>query len=81
MHFATFDVDGAQRTCRTQMLARATANAAFGINDRNLARAVLVGVFRHHLYGTNRAMSCAVAATYTIGHNHAIFAQPNGITN
>ena len=81
MHFASFDVDGAQRPCRAQMLARSAADAAFGIDDRNLERAWLVGIFRQHLDGANRAMCCAVATTYTIGHNHAIIAQPNGITN
>ena len=81
MHLAALNINCAQRTCRAQMLASATANATFGVAGRNLKSIWLVGVHRNHIDGADRAMFCAVTTVHTIGFDNAILFYPNGVTN
>ena len=40
---------------------------------------VLTAVVAHHLYGSCRAVACAVAAHDTVGHGQAVFSYPHGM--
>lgn len=75
-----FDVDGAERSSRTKVLARTASDAPFGVDRRNLRRVGIVDVGKHHLYGSGWAMPGAVAAFHAVGQRYAIVLDPYGVT-
>ena len=62
MLLEAFDVDCGEWSCRANVFASATADAALRIDYRELQRIRVVGVFSHHFNGTVRAVASAVAA-------------------
>ena len=79
MHFVSFNVDGREGTCRTQVLAGATAYAAGLVDGGDVGRRLVVGVGGYHLDGTLRTVACTVAARHTVGERYAVLSYPYGM--
>lgn len=80
MHLIPFYVYRAERSGRAEVLAGAAADALVLVYGRHLHRSVRVFVV-YHLDGSCRAVTCAVAARYSIGKNYTIFLNPHGMAD
>ena len=80
MHFISLDINRAERSGRAEVLASTTTDTFVFIHGGHFHRAVRAFVV-NHLYGSHRAVAGAVAATYAIGQNHAVFLHPHGMTS
>ena len=76
-----FHIDGAERTCGTQVLAGAATDTAFGVDGRYLRGTGHRRVGRHHRDGAGRAMARAVAASHAVGQRHAVLSHPYGMAD
>ena len=81
MPFMSFDVDGTERTCRTQILASSTTDTMLGIHHGDSGRIIHIRIGRNHLYGSCRTMPGAVAAIHTIGQRDAVLLYPYGVAD
>ena len=81
MTFMSFYIDCTERTCRTEVFARAASDATFNVHHRNLRRIRLLRIRGHHRDGSRRAMAGTVAAIYPIGERHTVLFYPHGMTN
>ena len=81
MHLMSFDIDGAERPCRTHILTGAAANAHRIVHSRNHGRGFVVGIAGNHHDGSNGAVTRTVAAVYAIGQHYAVFLNPYGMPN
>ena len=81
MHFVPFDVDGAEGTRGTQILAGSTAYATTLVDGRDVGRLFVVGVARNHIDGTRRTVARTVAALHTIADSHTVLFDEYGVTN
>ena len=90
MGFVSLDVNGTERTCRTQVFASTATDTAFRIDDRDHYGLVLFAVFatssmsvtaveRNHLYSSDRTMSSTIPAIYSIGKRDAVLFHPHGM--
>ena len=80
VHFIPFHVNCAERAGRAEVLAGAAADAFVLVDGRHLYLAVRAFVV-HHLDGTSGAVTCAIAATDTVGQHHAVLFDPYGVTH
>lgn len=76
----SFDVDGAERACRAEVLAGSATDATFCVDGWNLGRFGVVGIGSNHLNGSRGTVAGTVAAADAIGQGHAIFLYPDGMT-
>ena len=76
-----FDINGAERTRRTQVLACAAPDAPLGIDGRNPDGAHVVAVGGHHQDSSRGTMAGAVAALHTVGQRNAILSDPYGMAD
>ena len=81
MHLVTLDIDGAERPCRTHILAGAAANAHRIVHSRNHGRGFVVGIAGNHHNGPNGAVASTVATVHAIGKHQTVFFDPNGMPN
>ena len=81
MHFVTFDIDGAERTRRTEVFASSATDAAFGVDNGYLERTGVGSILRNHLDGACRAMAFAIAAGHAVGIHHAVLFNPYGMAH
>ena len=79
VHFVSFNVDGAERAGRAEVLAGTAADTFVLVHGRHLYSAAWTFVV-YHLDGSSRAMACAVATTDVIGQHNAILLDPHGMT-
>ena len=79
VHLMSFNVDCAERTCRTQVLASSAAYATLGVHSRYLRRIGIGAVRRHHRYSTHRTVTGAVATLYAIGQWYAVLLYPHSM--
>ncbi len=80
VHFVSFNVDGAERAGRAEVLAGTAADTFVLVDGRHLHLAVRAFIV-YHLDGTSGAMTCAVAATDAVGQHHAVLLDPYGVTH
>lgn len=78
MMFYSFDVDGAERAARAQILASAASDATFGIDNRQFYLFSFDDLL-DHLYGTGGAVAGAVSAGNAVGKRYAVFSDYNGV--
>ena len=81
MHFVPFDVDGAEGTRGTQILAGSTAYATTFVDGRDVGRLFVVGVARNHIDSTHGTVACTVAALHTIVDGYTVLFDEYGMTN
>ena len=81
MHRVSLHIDGAEWTCRTQVLARSASDTPLGIHDGDSDGVRISAVGRNHQYGSRRTMTGAVAALYAIGQRNAILSNPYGMAD
>ena len=79
--FMTFYINRAEGACRAQVFAGTATDAACLVDRGDIDRVFVVGIERHHLDGTCRAVTFAVAAIHVVGHADAVVLQPHGMTN
>ena len=79
MPFVSFYIDGAEGTGRAEVLARAAADAALGVDGRELERVGIVGIRRHHGDGLRGAMAGAVVTCHLIPVHDAVLFDPYGV--
>ena len=80
MLFVTFDVDGAEGTCRTQIFTGSAANAAGFVDCREVGRLLVVRIAGNHFDGTHRTVACTVATLDTIVDGHTVLLDEHGVT-
>lgn len=66
--FVPFYIDGAEWSCRAQVLAASTTDTPFDIDDRYLGRIGHIGIRGNHLNGSGRTVAGAVPAAHTVGY-------------
>ena len=81
VHFVTFDIDGAERTRRTEVFASSATDAAFGVDNGYLERTRVGSILRNHLNGACRAMAFAIAAGHAVSIHHAVLFNPYGMAH
>lgn len=81
MPFMSFNVDGTERSCRTEVLASSTTDATLSIHHGDSRRILHIRIGRDHLYGSCRAMPSAVAAIHPVGQRDAVLLYPHGMTD
>ena len=64
------DGDGADRTGRAEVLARAAADALLLVDRRNPEALLVIRILFDHLDGAHRAVAGAVAAVYPVSVDH-----------
>ena len=74
-------VDGAERTGRAKILTSSATDTFFYIHYRNLWRILIIGVGRHHLNSSRRAMAGTVATLHAIRQWYAVFFYPNSVAD
>ena len=92
MDFVSFYVYCSERPGRTEVFTGSAAYAPLLVDDRYLYRdtfffrvstcPVTVAVSvpdLHHLYGSCRAVPCAVAAFHAVGKDYTVFLDPDGM--
>ena len=80
MLFVTFDVDGAEGTCRTQIFTGSAADAAGFVDGRDVGRLLVVRIAGNHFDGTHRTVACTVATLDTIVDGHTVLLDEHGVT-
>lgn len=71
---------GTEGTRRTEVLAGSATDTPLCVHYGYLRRVGIIGIVRHHLYGTCRTMACAVAACHTVGQRQTVVLHPNSVT-
>ena len=80
MYFVSFDVDGRERTRRTNIFAGSTADTSGIVDGRNHWRFLVVLIEWNHLDSTRRTMAGTVAALHLVCQYHAVFLDPYSMT-
>ena len=81
MHLMSFDVDCAEWTCRTEVLAGAAADAALDIHHRYMQLfAVGSGAVLYHQYGSCGTVTSTIAALDAVGQGYAVGFYPYGMS-
>ena len=80
MILVSFHIHCAEGTRGTQILARSATYAALDINRRDLARAAVARLQRHHSDGTRWAMTGAVVAILVVTQHDTILTDPYGMS-
>lgn len=81
MHFVALYMDGAERLCRTEVLACSATDASAHIYGWELESVFVVLVDRHHDDGSRRTVAGTVAAFHSIRKDDAVLLRPDGMTN
>ena len=81
MTLITLYINSAERTRRTQVLARTTTDAERIVYGRNKARLGIGWIKRHHSDGLCGAVTLAVAAINIVGYNDTVLLHPYSVTN
>lgn len=81
MYFVAFYMDGAERLCRTEVLACSATDASAHIYGRELESVLVVLVDWHHENGSRRTVAGTVAAFHFIRKDDAVLLRPDGMTN
>ena len=80
MHFVPFDVDGAEGTRGTQILAGSTAYATTLVDGRDVGRLFVVGIGQYHLDGSYRTMTGTVVTTHPVIQGNTVLLDPDGMS-
>ena len=78
MYFVALYMDGAERLCRTEVLASSATDASAHIYSRELEPVLIAFVDRHHDDGSRRTVAGAVAAFHSIRKDDAVLLRPAG---
>lgn len=81
MLFVSFDIDGAERPRRTEVLAGAAADAALFVHDGNLRRTGRRRIGGDHRDGPRGTMAGAVAALHAVGVDDTVGGDPYGVAD
>ena len=76
-----FDINGAERTARAEVLAGAAADAAGLVHDRNARGVGIPGLLMHHLDSPGGAVAGTVAALHAVGIDDAVGGDPDGMAD
>ena len=71
MYFMSFDMDGTERPCRAEVLARSATDAPLLVHGRDHQRFRVVRILAYKSDGTGRAVAGAVAAFDIVRVDHA----------
>lgn len=79
MAVIALNIDGAERTCRAEILAGAATDTFLGVDYGYLQRLGIIGIPGYHGDCTCGAMTGAVATRVTVGFNNTIIFNPDGM--
>ena len=79
--FMTFYIQGAERTGRAQILARAATDTFLFVYDRNLEGVGVRRVGGDHLDSLCRAMALTIVAGLTVAQRNTVFLNPNSVSD
>ena len=80
MGVVAFHINGAERTCRTKVLACTASYTTFGVDNRYLQLLLASILHIYHLYGSGGAMTLAIATCLTVAHRNTVFPDPYSMT-
>lgn len=89
VHFVSLDINGAERPCRAEVLARSASYATFAVDNGDSyyirqsggsCDVQVTSACLRHSDGTGRAVTCAIVAAVTVGDGNAVACNPNGVT-
>ena len=72
MYFVSFDMDGTERPCRAEVLARSATDAPLLVHGRDHQRFRVVRILAYKVDGTGRAVAGAVAAFHSVSVHYAV---------
>lgn len=81
MGFVSLDINGTERTCRTQIFTRTAPDTPFGIHHRYQGREIIVGDGGYHRDCSRRTMSGAITALHAVCQDNAILLYPYGMAD
>ena len=72
MYFVFFYMNSRERSCRAEVLTCTASDTSLLVHYRNSWRSRIVWILSYHADGSDRAVSCTVAAAYAILIDNAV---------
>ena len=81
VHLVAFDIDGAERSCRTEVLTLAATYTPLAVHSRHLYLSSVGSGIVHHLYSPRWAMPCTCATAVTVADRDAVVGYPYRVSD
>ena len=72
MYFVSFNMYCSKRSCRTEVLTSSATDTSLFVDNRNPERLRIIRILADHLDRSGRAVTCTVAAAYSVGVHDAV---------